>query len=84
MGRLRRIGEFESVEDLGPLDDYLLFWYRWPSTQPGSYHELFRNLAGAIRNGEELKVKWKEAITVLEIIEAVNLSSKEGRTVYLV
>ncbi|OCB84537.1 NAD-binding protein [Sanghuangporus baumii] len=56
---------------------------QWPSRDAGCYVELFRNLAGAIRNGEELKVKWEEATTVLEIIEAAHRSSKEERTITL-
>ncbi|EJD00967.1 NAD-binding protein [Fomitiporia mediterranea MF3/22] len=56
---------------------------RWPSSDKGCYIELFKNLAGAIRNGEELKVKWEEATTVLEIIEAAYQSSKEERTITL-
>ncbi|KAL5488233.1 hypothetical protein ACEPAI_6341 [Sanghuangporus weigelae] len=56
---------------------------QWPSRDAGCYVELFKNLAGAIRNGEELKVKWEEAATVLEIIEAAHRSSKEERTITL-
>jgi predicted dehydrogenase len=42
---------------------------------------LFRNLAGAIRNGDELAVKWKEATAVIEMIELAYQSSKVRRTV---
>lgn len=52
----------------------------WPSEAPGQYVGLFRNLAGAIRNNEELDVKWAEATQVIEMIELAYKSSKEGRT----
>jgi predicted dehydrogenase len=52
----------------------------WPSDAPGQYVGLFRNLAGAIRNNEELEVKWAEATQVIEMIELAYRSSKEGRT----
>ncbi|KAJ8523427.1 hypothetical protein ONZ45_g26 [Pleurotus djamor] len=52
----------------------------WPSEAPGSYINLFRNLASAIRNGSELDVKWEEATAVIEIVELARQSSKEGRT----
>lgn len=61
----------------------MFYSIRWPSSDAGCYVELFRNLAGAIRNGDEMKVKWEEAVTVLEIIEAAHKSSKEERTVTL-
>ena len=52
----------------------------WPSEAPGQYVELFKNLAGAIRDNEELEVKWAETIQVIEMIELVYKSSEEGRT----
>jgi len=55
----------------------------WPTHESGTYVELFRNLAGAIRNGEEMAVKWEEVITQLELIELAHTSSKEGRTIHL-
>jgi hypothetical protein len=54
---------------------------RWPSTDAGSYIELFKNLGAAVRDGEELAVKWEEASAVIEMIELVHQSSREGRTV---
>ena len=42
--------------------------------------ELFRNLAGAIRNGEELAVKWAEATSVIELVELAHKSAREGKT----
>lgn len=45
------------------------------------YADLFRNLAGAIRNGDELAVKWEEATAVIEMIQLAHTSSQEGRTV---
>lgn len=53
----------------------------WPSTQPGCYIELFKNLAAAIRDGAELEVKWKEATAVIEMVELAHQSSKAGVTV---
>lgn len=53
----------------------------WPSTDRGTYVDLFKNLAKAIQEGEPLAVKWTEATAVVELIELAYLSSKEGRTV---
>lgn len=55
----------------------------WPSTAPGCYADLFRNLAGVIRKGEEQAVKWEDSAAVIEIIELAKQSSKEGRTIAL-
>ncbi|KAG2158820.1 uncharacterized protein EDB93DRAFT_423937 [Suillus bovinus] len=52
----------------------------WPSDAPGQYIGLFKNLAGAIRNNEELKVKWAETTQVIEMIELAYKSSAAGRT----
>ncbi|KAJ7591200.1 NAD(P)-binding protein [Mycena floridula] len=54
---------------------------RWPSTDPGCYHELYKNLAAVIRDGAEPAIKWEEAIAVIEMIELAHKSSKEGKTV---
>lgn len=53
----------------------------WPSAQPGCYGKLFENLAAAIRNGDDLDVKWEEATMVIQIIELARKSSQEGKTV---
>ncbi|KAF9008917.1 hypothetical protein BDQ17DRAFT_1301119 [Cyathus striatus] len=53
----------------------------WPSEEAGKYIELFKNLAGAIREGKELEVKWNEAAAVIEMIELAKKSSREGITV---
>ncbi|THH09930.1 hypothetical protein EW146_g8533 [Bondarzewia mesenterica] len=53
----------------------------WPSSEPGSYVGLFRNLAAAIREGAEQAVKVEESALVIEIIELAKKSSKEGRTI---
>ncbi|EIW82438.1 NAD(P)-binding protein [Coniophora puteana RWD-64-598 SS2] len=53
----------------------------WPSEAPGEYVSLFKNLAGAIRNSEELAIKWEEATQVIEMIELAYKSSAEERTV---
>ena len=50
----------------------------WPSIDPGQQVNLFRNLAGAIRNGDELVVKWEEATSVIEMVNLAHRSSKEG------
>ena len=80
----------ENIEETVSTDSFIegdvepiLEFIRWPSLNAGCYTELFKNLAGAIRNGEELKVKWEEVLTVLEIIEAALQSSKEERTIRL-
>ncbi|KAF9469020.1 hypothetical protein BDZ94DRAFT_1357660 [Collybia nuda] len=53
----------------------------WPSSAPGSYIELFKNLAAGIRHKAELAVKWEEATSVIEMIELAHQSSREGVTV---
>jgi predicted dehydrogenase len=53
---------------------------RWPSDEAGCYVELFKNLAAAIREGAELAVPWKDAQTVIELVELAHQSSAEGRT----
>ncbi|KAE9410332.1 NAD(P)-binding protein [Gymnopus androsaceus JB14] len=53
----------------------------WPSTEPGCYTDLYRNLAAAIREGGEMAVKWEEATAVIEMIELAKQSAREGRTV---
>ncbi|KAF5369971.1 hypothetical protein D9758_001186 [Tetrapyrgos nigripes] len=55
----------------------------WPSTEPGCYVSLFRNLAAAIRDKAELAVKWEEATAVIEIVELAHKSSEEGITISL-
>ncbi|KAH7887883.1 hypothetical protein F5I97DRAFT_2012843 [Phlebopus sp. FC_14] len=52
----------------------------WPSEIAGQYIGLFKNLAGAIRDDEELEVKWTETTQVIEMIELAYKSSAEGRT----
>lgn len=58
----------------------LMIFYSWPSDAPGQYINLFKNLAGAIRNNEELEVKWIETTQVIEMIELAYRSSAEGCT----
>ncbi|KIJ70244.1 hypothetical protein HYDPIDRAFT_104931 [Hydnomerulius pinastri MD-312] len=67
------------VENLGP-DGATITKTIWPSEAPGQYIGLFKNLAGAIRNNEELEVKWAETTQVIEMIELAYKSSAEGRT----
>ncbi|KAH7929495.1 NAD(P)-binding protein [Leucogyrophana mollusca] len=69
-----------TVENLGE-DGATITKTVWPSEAPGEYAGLFKNLAGAIRNGEELAVKWEEATQVIEMIELAYKSSAEERTV---
>jgi len=71
-------GELQLIQGEGTVEKTT-----WPSTENGAYVELFRNLAGVIRNGEEQKVKWEEVITTLEIIELAHRSSKDGVTISL-
>ncbi|KAF9222078.1 NAD(P)-binding protein, partial [Gyrodon lividus] len=52
----------------------------WPSGDPGQYIGLFKNLAGAVRNDEEMEVKWAQTTQVIEMIELAYRSSAEGRT----
>ena len=60
-----------------------MLYCRWPSVDSGSYVDLFYDLADVIRTGKEPEVKWEEVITVLEVIELVHRSAREGRTVNL-
>ena len=60
----------------GAADDF----HSWPSDIPGQYINLFKNLAGVIRNKEEVEVKWAETTQVIEMIELAYRSSTEGRT----
>ncbi|KAF9451624.1 NAD(P)-binding protein [Macrolepiota fuliginosa MF-IS2] len=53
----------------------------WPSEDAGCYTDLFRNLAAAIREGTDLLVPWKDAQTVIELIELAQKSANEGKTV---
>jgi len=50
-------------------------------TVNGDYRVFYQNIAAAIAKGTPLKVKLKEAIKVLKLIEAAFLSSKLGRTI---
>ncbi|KIJ05798.1 hypothetical protein PAXINDRAFT_103631 [Paxillus involutus ATCC 200175] len=70
---------YGTVENLGE-DGVSIAKSIWPSRAPGQYIELFRNLAGAIRNNEEMGVKWAETTQVIEMIELAYRSSAEGRT----
>ncbi|KAH9482820.1 putative oxidoreductase C26H5.09c [Psilocybe cubensis] len=69
-------GTIERIE----ADDTTVTRSKWPSIDAGCYTDLFRNLGGAIRNGEELTIKWDEAAAVIEMIELAHTSSKEGIT----
>ncbi|KAJ7699944.1 hypothetical protein B0H17DRAFT_1047816 [Mycena rosella] len=60
-------------------DDVTMTKSIWPS-EVGSYANLFRNLAAAIREGAELAVKWEESTMVLEMVELAHKSSKAGAT----
>jgi len=71
-------GTVETIDSSGNVKSI-----SWPTLESGAYVELFRNLAGAIRNGEETAVKWEEVITQLELIELAHTSSKTGRTINL-
>lgn len=71
-------GTLENLEG----DDGAVRKSVWPSKEPGSQINLFKDLAYAIRNpGAELAIKWEEATAVIEMIQLAHLSAKEGRTV---
>ena len=57
-----------------------VFTRRWPSIDRGGYVNLFRNLAGVIREGAEQDIKWEESVSVIEMVELAHQSSKERRT----
>jgi hypothetical protein len=42
----------------------LIVFYSWPSDAPSQYIDFFKNLAGAIRNNEELGAKWTQVIEI--------------------
>ncbi|KAI0306951.1 NAD-P-binding protein [Multifurca ochricompacta] len=67
-----------TLENLGA--DGSIKKSRWPSTEPGGYVNLFRNLASVIRDGAEQGIKWEESVSVIEIVELAHQSSKERRT----
>ncbi|CCM04866.1 uncharacterized protein FIBRA_07059 [Fibroporia radiculosa] len=52
----------------------------WPTTERGTYADLFVNLAKVIREGEEQAIKWDEAADVIEMIELAYASAREERT----
>lgn len=52
-------------------------------TEAGAYIELFKNVAGAIRKGEEQQVKWEEATEVIEMIQLAHESSRKGASIKL-
>ncbi|WP_296704482.1 Gfo/Idh/MocA family oxidoreductase [Algoriphagus sp.] len=54
--------------------------FSYPSI-PGDYRILYSNVANAILNGSPLKVTIPQTISVLKMIEASFLSSKEKRTI---
>ncbi|KAG6837962.1 hypothetical protein H0H93_008356 [Arthromyces matolae] len=70
-------GTVENIDD----DGVKVRTSTWPSTDPGQYIELFKNLGAAIRHKAELAVKWEEATAVLEMVELAHKSSREGVTV---
>ncbi|KAI0751506.1 oxidoreductase [Daedaleopsis nitida] len=52
----------------------------WPSTERGTYVELYENVAAVIREGTEQAVKWEESAEVIELIELAYKSAREERT----
>lgn len=73
----------ESFEDWGTLNTDIngLHVIGKIKSIAGSYSAFYDNLYGAIRNGEELKVKAKEAASVIRVIELAYQSGKEGRRI---
>lgn len=56
---------------------------RFPTLKPATYVQFYSIFARALKGQGEVPVKAEEARDVLQIIEAVKLSSKEERTVSL-
>lgn len=75
----------ESVEDWGTLNTEIngLHVIGQIKSIAGSYSVFYDNLYGAIRDGEELKVRAEEAASVIRIIELAYQSNKEGRRMEL-
>jgi len=71
-------GSVETIDSSGTIKST-----SWPTLESGAYVDLFRNLAGAIRNGVQIAVQWEEVITQLELIELAHASSKTGRSINL-
>ncbi|KAF9029462.1 NAD-P-binding protein [Hymenopellis radicata] len=71
-------GSLDNIQDNGSVVQST-----WPSSAAGQYVELFRNLAGVIREGAPQQVKWMQSVSVIEIIELALKSSKEGITITL-
>jgi predicted dehydrogenase len=57
--------------------------FRLVRTERGSYGELYRELADALRAGGPVPVDPNDAVAVLEIIEAARQSAAEGNVVHL-
>jgi len=70
----------ESMDKFGTI--YLEEESRPYPTIPGDYRIYYDNIASVARGEEELKVTLQQAISVLRIIEASFLSSKEKRSIF--
>lgn len=57
--------------------------FRLVRTERGSYGELYRELADALRTGGPVPVDPNDAVAVLEIIEAARQSAAEGNVVHM-
>jgi predicted dehydrogenase len=57
--------------------------FRLVRTERGSYGELYRQLADALRTGGPVPVDPTDAVAVLEIIEAARQSAAEGNVVHV-
>lgn len=56
---------------------------KYPTVSPPTYLEYYRIFARAIRGEGDVPVKAEEARDVLRIIELIEQSSREGRTLEL-
>ncbi|HEX5168424.1 MAG TPA: Gfo/Idh/MocA family oxidoreductase [Cyclobacteriaceae bacterium] len=74
----------EAEQDWGTINTQLnsLHYKGKIETLPGNYLEFYDNIYSAIREGKDLAVKPEQALAVIKIIEAVIVSSSEGRTIY--
>lgn len=82
-----KAGKRPEGEDWGvePVDKYGMLYLEDETkpfpTKPGDYRLFYENIASAIHEGDDLLVKVSEASSILKVIEASFLSSKEKRQV---
>lgn len=69
-------GTLENLREDGSIAESV-----WPSKAPGSYQNLFRNLAESIWGTAEQAVKWEDSALAVQVIQLAHQSSREGRTI---